>query len=46
MIFSNYDEGGTEGVFFDIQAVSDALDQTGLACPQFAREEEDISLSS
>jgi len=46
VILSKYDEGGTEGVFFDIQATSDALDQTGLACPQFACEEEDISFSS
>jgi hypothetical protein len=26
MILSKYDERGTEGIFFDIQAASDALD--------------------
>ena len=45
VIFSDYNEGRTEGVFFDVQPVSDALNQTSLACPQFACEEENISLS-
>jgi len=46
VILSKYDEGGTEGMFFDIQTTSDALDQTSLACPQLTCEQEDIGFSS
>jgi hypothetical protein len=46
MILSKYDERGAEGIFFDIQATSDTLDQTSLARPQLACEEENISFLS
>jgi len=42
MILSQDYERRTEGIFFDIESLGDALYQTGLARAQLTREQEDI----
>ncbi|MBA7644841.1 hypothetical protein ES703_52588 [subsurface metagenome] len=42
-MFSNYDKGGTESIFFDAQSPGNPLSEAGLSCSQGANEEQDIT---
>jgi hypothetical protein len=44
LIFPDYYEGRTEGIFLYVQTFTNALNEAGLASSQLTDEEEDIAL--